>query len=63
MNYGLPNIFQMSAHDDLVVVPGWCLVSATGIGYSDKAAVSPLHVTIGEPKLPQHFYAPDLEPH
>src|SRR6266404_179421 len=58
----LPHLFQIRAHNDLVIIVYGSPVAAAGIDYSNEAVVFELHIFIAEAKLAKEFHASDFKP-
>jgi hypothetical protein len=61
-NHFLPNMFQMRAHDDLVIIVHGSLVAALRIDDGNEAVVFPLHIFIAEAELAEQFDPPHFKP-
>src|ERR1019366_1082308 len=62
VDYLLPDMFQIRAHDDLVIIVYRSLIAAAGIDYGDKAIVFALHIFIGKAELAEEFHSPHFKP-
>src|SRR5450631_58583 len=62
VNHFLPDVFQVRAHDDLVIIVYGSLVAAAGIDYSDEAVVFALHIFIAEAELAKEFHPSHFKP-
>src|SRR5208337_1390820 len=58
----LPDMLQVRAHNDFVIIMHGSLVAALGIDYGDEAAVFTLHIFVAEAELAQEFYPSHLKP-
>src|ERR1039458_168829 len=55
-------MFQVRAHDDLVIIMYGSLVAALGIDYGDEAVVFALHIFIAEAELAEEFHTSHFKP-
>src|SRR5450631_3877974 len=62
VNHFLPDVFQVRAHDDLVIIVYGSPVAAAGIDYSDEAVVFALHIFIAEAELAKEFHPSHFKP-
>src|SRR4029077_2116421 len=58
----LPHMFQICAHNNLVIIVHGSLVAALGIDYGDEAVFFPLHIFIAEAKLAEEFDTSHFKP-
>src|SRR6202795_391071 len=55
-------MFQIRAHNNLVIIVYGSLVAAAGIDYGNEAVVFALHVFIAEAELAKEFHASHFKP-
>src|SRR5437899_5529313 len=55
-------MFQVRAHNNLVIIVYGSLVTAAGIDYGNEAVVFALHIFIAESELAEKFHASHFEP-
>src|SRR5208282_1321602 len=61
-DHSRPNMLQIRAHDDLVIIVHGSLVAAAGIDHGDEAVVFPLHIFIAETELAKEFDSSHFKP-